>query len=75
MVKAVVYEIDSEHPVPTGRATKYPFSLMEVGDSFVLPISKRHNIQARISKIKKETGKVFVIRKMSPTTCRVWRKA
>lgn len=74
MVKATIYQVDSELPVPVGRATKYPFDSMEVGDSFSFPIVERANIQSRISKLKKDTGKVFAIRKMDIGVARVWRK-
>lgn len=72
MTKTInVYSIDSGVPIPESRGV--PLARLEVGESFLFPLSKRASIQTQVSKIKRETDKDFVVKKMDEETARVWR--
>lgn len=71
-MKIPVYTIDTGVPVKD-RNTSPPLMQLEVGQSVLFPLQKRMSVQTTASKIKKETGKKFVIRKMDDDNARVWR--
>lgn len=54
-------------------AERFPFSSMEIGDSFLLsPDTKRMTVQVAALRYRKKTGKAFAIRKTSQGY-RCWR--
>lgn len=69
--KIPVTSIDTAVPVP--ERGRYPLELLEVGESFLFPVSKRGSVQARASRMKAESDKSFTIKKMDELNCRVWR--
>ena len=66
-----VVSIDTSVPIPE-RAI-YPLAQLEVGDSFLFPADKRGSVQTRASKVKRDTGREFVVRKINKDECRIWR--
>lgn len=70
-----VYQIDSGVPIPQGSFGRIPIADLEIGDSFLFPIEKRRSVQTIASRVKKDTGRDFTIKKMDDNTCRVWRTA
>jgi len=62
-------EIEKNIPMPS----KYPFSDMEIGDSFCDSITNRYKISYYIAKESKKSGSKFSIRTISETEYRVWR--
>jgi hypothetical protein len=69
-MKIDVYKVDSGIPVP---AKGVPLNQLEVGESFVVPIDKRRSVATVASRVKRETGKKFTIRKIDNDNVRVWR--
>lgn len=70
--------IELEHGIPMpeagNRVTKYPFRIMEVGDSFVISITKQNSISAQMSLNRKiDSNKKFITRKINDGELRVWR--
>ena len=51
---------------------KYPLDIMEVGDSFLVPLEKRASAASMCSKYRKASGKKFITRKVEGGF-RVWR--
>jgi hypothetical protein len=66
-----VVTIDTAVPIP-GRAS-YPLEALKVGESFLFPVSKRTSVQSRVSRLKREQGLEFTVKKMDNDNCRVWR--
>ena len=66
-----VTQIDKGVPAPLGA--KYPVNQLEVGESFVFPLTARQTVSPLASKIKKLTGKTFTIRKFDDGNARIWR--
>lgn len=68
------YQIEKNIPISTKRAdiVKYPFSQMEVGDSFTVPIEERHKIAQSAFYFGKKNGKKFATRR-EIDKIRVWR--
>ncbi len=61
-------------PVPPRRPTRpYPFSEMEIGDSFTVPIERVYAVRAAMAYWTKKTGACYVARKMDSNIARVWR--
>lgn len=71
MTKVNVYSIDNGIPLP--EVKRMPLNDMEVGDSILFPLNKRPNIQSVASRLKRETGKTFVVKKMDDNNARIWR--
>ena len=79
-----MYAIEKNIPVPAdsaaGRKKVYPFSDMNVGDSFGIPVTKETagQTRARVSSSAaiwgKKTGTKFIVRTL-PGLLRVWRTA
>ena len=68
------FKIDKDVPIPEGagkKSYKYPFSEMEVGDSFFTDVL-REKLYPAASYYGKRNGKKFSIRKMEGGY-RVWR--
>lgn len=67
-------EIEKNIPTPKKRSKwqKYPFSEMEVGDSFLVGIEKRNSISTTINHHKKRHGGDFTCRSVEGGI-RVWR--
>ena len=69
------FKIEKDIPLPdrigSGRARKYPFSRMEVGDSFFAPVAG-NRIHSAVSQFSKRTGMKFTVKKVDGG-CRVWR--
>lgn len=74
-IKIPVVSIDTGVPIPENDRLEYPLSQLEVGESFVFPVDKRPSVQSKASKMKRDTGREFVVRKQSPELCRIWRKS
>ena len=65
-----MYVIDKNIPTP-GKASKYPFSDMEIGDSFLAPAGTERTVRAAAHKY---VGAKFVTRTVREGL-RVWRSA
>ena len=69
-------KIESDIPLPSslaGRPKKYPFSEMNVGDSFVIQSrSERDSISGIVSRLSKKNGTKFTVRKTADGY-RCWR--
>lgn len=73
------FEVENNHPIPAqalprGRKEKYPWSKMEVGDSFFVEAGSIKTIVSAAAKAKGRTGFVFVARP-DGEGIRVWRYA
>jgi hypothetical protein len=73
------YTIDKYVEIPKtpkisriSRGSKYPFSLMEVGDSFAAD-TKISVMRASVYIYGKKTGKKFIVRTDNEENTRVWR--
>lgn len=64
--------IEKNVPIPqTGTAAKYPFSTMQIGESFVVPAGKRNSMSACVVRHR---PKKFVSRiQPDKQTVRIWR--
>lgn len=74
----MIYEITKEHPIPDdsgvhGR-TKYPFAIMEVGDSFFVPREKAgvNTVDSARRKASRHLRRKFTLRTL-PEGIRIWR--
>jgi len=67
-----VYKIESGVPMADYNVLP-PLDLMDVGDSVVFPIKKRPSVQTVASRLKKEQGKEFTVRRLDQDSGRVWR--
>lgn len=71
-----MYKIQKNIPIPAkkpqGRKQVYPFARMEVGDSFVVPLSKSKSLASSINKYAKSLGMKFT-RRVLGKEVRVWR--
>jgi len=70
------FKIDSHIPLPTGKATKWPFVNLEVGDSVYIEgedLNGRAIRAARMVTFRSKGEKVFVGR-LENTGVRIWRK-
>jgi len=71
-----MFEIEKNVPVQPkyfGRGISYPLQNMEIGDSFLAPITKLKSLYAWCSNYGKKHGKKFTVRTVSPDEVRVWR--
>ncbi len=67
------YKIEKGIPVPEmGEASKYPFSQMEIGDSFLIPNKKTSQTGYMTNKYALKYGRKFVSRQVG-NDVRVWR--
>ena len=70
-----MYKVEKGITRPSGKygPTKYPFFVMEVGDSFEVPIEKKNSIYKCASSYGKRHGQKFSVRKFDDATYRCWR--
>lgn len=64
------YKIDKGIPAPSGRSHKYPFSGMEVGDSFAYQAEDHRKVLASVHAYARRFGQKF---KVSKHHLRCWR--
>lgn len=71
------FTIEKNVPLPRKcqRAIKYPLADMEVGDSFVVPLSERQRVTNTAHMFAKRNGGKFASRKIDAETARIWRVA
>lgn len=62
-------------PMPDTKYARYPFPVMEIGDSFAVPIEKIRSVIHSAAQQKVRKGLVFRVRKVSETEARCWRVA
>jgi hypothetical protein len=92
-VNTSVFVIESNIPIPPraggkGSPSRYPFALMQVGDSFEVPLSACRSKRPTMARLQSSVSNAatlftkahnkhakFSVRKTSPTTFRVWRVA
>ena len=74
------YKIEKNIPIPEFKTTmKYPLLDMEIGDSFIVPLSEQKSVRGNISRIKKLVeGYNFITRTVgnrgkSGRAVRIWR--
>ena len=70
------YKIEKNIPIPLrgGESSPFPFSKMEIGDSFLIPINQRSKMQSRLYKYLQENkDKAFISRRTDDNNVRVWR--
>lgn len=68
-----MYTIEKNVPVPTHpKANRFPYSELEVGDSFVVEGVKASSVYGSNYRMSKKLGRVFVGRKEGEAI-RVWR--
>jgi hypothetical protein len=70
-------EIKKGVPIPDRYDTRreYPFSKMEVGDSFEFPRALQTSVRgaARSYAARHNPTFEFITRRVNPTTCAIWR--
>ena len=64
--------VDKGVPIPDGNRKKYPWTDMEVGDSFLIPGARHGAAGSMIASRKKHVGHQYVCR-MEDAGLRVWR--
>ena len=69
-----MYVIEKDVPMSStvGRPPKYPLRMMEPGDSFFVEKGDRKSISVSVSRLSKETGWIFRVRRVDGGV-RVWR--
>jgi hypothetical protein len=71
------YKIQKGVPISerfkSGARVKYPFTRLEIGDSFVATIGERRNLATAAQYWKRKKGWRFKIAKISERSIRVWR--
>lgn len=72
MTNIEVYEIDDNVPLPD-EVKVIPLETLDVGSSILFPNSRRAAVQAYASRIKRNSGKVFTIKKLDEANARIWR--
>lgn len=73
-----MFVIEKNVPIPSGagkdgRLSKYPFGLMEVGDSFLAPEEQRNAVRSMATYHTRKTKQQFVVRKAEDGKVRCWR--
>lgn len=74
-----MFKIDKNIPLPTGvnggKESKYPFTQMEVGDSFLAPEEQRNAVRSMATYHTRKNKMRFVVRKdeKEANHVRVWR--
>lgn len=72
-IQIPVTSIDTGVPVPDDARAFYPLKELKVNESFLFPLSKRSSVQSRVSRIKADTAKEFIVKKIDEKHARVWR--
>jgi hypothetical protein len=76
-----VIQIDKNVPLPAPKrgvgSAKYPWRLLEVGDSFLFSGANKHGKSASAQAIRagRVLGRKFTVRKMDDGSYRCWRVA
>lgn len=68
--------MDKNIPIPEPRLNvldKYELRSLEPGDSILVPLEVRRQVQIALSRYKARSGRVFTIRKVDDNNARVWR--
>lgn len=65
-------KVEKGIPLPSSYG-KYPFSKMEVGDSFKWPLECRARLNTAAANYAKSHDMRFTIRAISPRELRIWR--
>ncbi|MEN9936008.1 MAG: hypothetical protein RLZZ387_2587 [Chloroflexota bacterium] len=69
-----MYVIEKNVPMPATREN-YPLKVMEVGDSFVLPLDKLQNVRITINNLKRRNPGCNFVTRTTGDVGRVWRTA
>lgn len=72
MSKIEVVQINKNIPIPN-TYTRYPFSQLEIGDSFTVGIAKKSSVAARVSRLNKQGSRQYLVRKIDENNLGVWR--
>jgi hypothetical protein len=64
-------KVDKDIPIPP-RRLKYPWSTMEVGDSFFVPGKNSQSFGNTVQHARRTTGRTFTARKVEGGL-RIWR--
>lgn len=67
-----VASIDTGVPIPERVSLLNIMRGLKPGESFVFPLNKRSQVQTYASKLKRELGQSYTVRKQGEV-CRVWR--
>lgn len=72
--KVSLYQIERGIPIPPkdGRAAKYPWREMAVGDSFTVDKSAK-DMNAQRANASRKYGRKFCVRSIDENHCRIWR--
>ena len=65
--------IDKDVPVPHRRSLKYPWQVMEIGDSFAFPSKDKGSVNSAACSYARRHDAMFMMRKVSETHHRIWR--
>lgn len=68
-----VFVIDKGVAAPLPNGAKYPFRLMQVGDSFAVPAEQFAAMNFAAAAFGRRTGMVFTCRRTSEAEGRAWR--
>lgn len=73
----MTFEIEKDKVIPAtipniGRRERYPWSRMEVGDSFLIPAGDKRKVAGAASHAGRRLGKKFIVRAVDDGV-RVWR--
>ena len=73
-VNGTAVKIEKGIPLPSGKnQARYPFSKMEIGDSFAVPKSEANRLRTSLNQYKIKTkDKAFATRTL-PNEIRVWK--
>jgi len=66
-------QIDTGVPLPDLARHEYPFSQMNVGDSFAAPKAQANNVRTAALRYKKATPLWDYTTRIDATTIRLWR--
>lgn len=69
-----MYEIEKGVLAPAGSTkAKYPFSKMEIGDSFAVPLAERLKVRNAVGQYKCRTQGFNYVTKTDGDSLRIWR--
>lgn len=68
-------KVEKDIPLKTsfGRESKYPFRLLEIGDSFQVPVNAQASVRRLAWSHAKLLGRAFAVRKEAGGLYRCWR--
>jgi len=72
-----MFQVDKDVPIPDklDSIRKYPFSQMEIGDSFSFDKRKERTVSTAAYFYGRRTSKKFTVRKVETNLWRCWRIA